>query len=277
MNCTFKILILFLMKSSNDINFSKFKRKNSVYVTPRMTKSYVHTPLSIENLKSEITKFDKEIESLSTKNASSRGKCSKYIKNIEAITKGLDKNIDMLTETNDNLEITNCDLRDLINRQNALMIQLSLLYRELESSGVDLKKFENVDYNFLVRINGEEIPVKDHSINDEIRDIINRYEYFSGCRSYDEFLKRCQMLVEETSTNHHHAIPKFKCKNYQEKIDKLNEYNEKMHAKLAEEMNQLVLEKDNIQRNFNYSKYGDKYKIENYITAKEIDDDIFSF
>ncbi|OHT16729.1 hypothetical protein TRFO_12989 [Tritrichomonas foetus] len=250
--------------------------KLSKRITPKTARVKYQNHSTLQLLKSDINKYSLEIDALSEINTESRNECNTLVENIEAISKGLNHNIDMITETNRKLERSNAKLNYSIDRQAYLIKKISSLYRDLSLSGIDIKKFDNVEFDLIVKLTGKEYKVKNFDINESIRKMINQTPYFKGVKGHEDFLRRCSSLVKD-SNEVIFRLPKFTGNGYQEKINKLKAYNEEMHAKIAEEINELSYEKDRIvnQASTSNSKIPNSKKYLDILLSTN--DDLYAF
>ena len=209
------------------------------YITPRKT------PEEFNNMISTIESITAEINEYAEKNMKNRQEFSKLIKDMEAITKALNHNIDISEEVNRNIEAENQQIQEYIDRQEQLKDQLIESYYNYCQRGVDLRKYKNINYDFLVSLAGEDFPRKTVDTNIQLRKIAKSEPYFEGCRTNKDFLERCKQLLNDTASVNPYIIPKTKGLSYQEKISKLQLYHDQVHAKLANELKRLSSERDN--------------------------------
>lgn len=225
----------------------------SHFSTPNTHRISSKSPEDLSNLINDIDNLAIEISEYAEKNANARLKCKELEENIEEITNELNQHIDESEKANQNLEMEIQKIQAKIKNQENLKDQLIDYYERLASQGIDLKKFQGVDYDLLVFLAGGEIPIVDE-LNSEIQMIISTEPFFQNCRTNEDFINRCSDLVQEASNSNSIAKPSTKGTNYEELILKLQQKHDQKHAEIANEMKILSQERDELLKEIKYIK-----------------------
>ena len=225
----------------------------SQFSTPNTHRISSKSPEDLSNLINDIDNLAIEISEYAEKNANLRLKCKELEENIEEITNELNQHIDESEKANQKLVTEIQQVQNKIQNQEKLKDQLVDLYESLASQGINLQKFQNVDYNLLVFLAGGEIPVEDE-INSEIQMIISSEPFFQNCRTNEDFISRCSDLVQEASNSLSVTKPSSIALNYEELILKLQQKHDQKHAEIANEMKMLSQERDELLKQIKYIK-----------------------
>lgn len=225
----------------------------SQFSTPNTYRISSKSPEDLSNLINDIDNLAIEISEYAEKNANLRLKCKELEENIEEITNELNQHIDESEKANQKLVMEIQQVQNKIQNQEKLKDQLVELYESLASQGINLQKFQNVDYNLLVFLAGGEIPVVDE-LNSEIQMIISSEPFFQNCRTNEDFINRCSELVQEASNSLSVTKPSSIALNYEELILKLQQKHDQKHSEIANEMKILSQERDELLKQIKYIK-----------------------
>lgn len=204
--------------------------------SPRSTADYQDLINDIEDLSAKINEY-------AEKNVIARTKYKELETQVDAITNALSQNVDILNEENRKLELRNQEIQTKIEIQEDLMRKLVLVYKDLATKGVNLKRFDKVDYDLLVHLAGYEIPINEEELNSTIKKITLYEPFFQFCHSNQQFLNRCADLIQMVSDQSAIQIPEPSHLSYEEKILRLQFFHDQTHAKIANEMKNLAAER----------------------------------
>ncbi|OHT13429.1 hypothetical protein TRFO_16415 [Tritrichomonas foetus] len=251
------------MRSPEEIHSShdfRLLMKRTPFTSPKLSISPKKSQSDFDNIINDIESISLKIDAYAEKNLKYRLKMNKLSQQMEAITKALATNIEILEEENQVIEGKNQKLRDLVDKQELLKGQLVEYYHELCDQGVNLKDYKNVDYDLLVNLAGCEYNTNLAVTNKEIRKIVETQAFFNGCDSNKAFLDRCFNLVDAAVCPNHYEKPTTKGLSYLEKIILLQDYHDQTHARIANEVKVLGLKRDELLKEIKFIKKQNRKK-----------------
>ena len=237
------------MSISNSSSHSFFKLNPTPKSSRDDSKKLKHTQsyVSVDMMQIQIERYIQEIDEISQENANARIECLELEKDVDAIAKALDKNIDILTEANEALSNEIAELQDEINEKNRWILKIKSIYKRLLKNNVYFEKYGGLDFDFLNKIcdNHHSLNISDHHIP-TLRRFAKETPYFHHCNTKEEFIKRCSQLVQDIQKAREKTEQD---QGYAEKIRNLKQHNDMMNAKISKEISSLSFEKDHLLKN----------------------------
>ncbi|OHT07881.1 hypothetical protein TRFO_23745 [Tritrichomonas foetus] len=262
-----------MLNSSSQAIF-RLENTSSLLSTPRSKLKHTKSWVSIDVIQLEIQRCMKEIEDINFENAKARQNCSEREREISAIVKALDKNMDFFTETIDSISEENQEIKEKIEIQNELIWKIKILYEKLVNSNTTFDENCGLDFDFLTSISDSHASFSSNNHHEiTLKQYAHETPYFHNCHSKEEFIDRCLQLnrdvdaIRNKKPNYNNQLKK-----YAEKIRELKQQHDAIHANLAREISQFSHEKDKLERQIKSMKARNEIeKSSSLIQSRNID------
>lgn len=214
---------------------------------------------SAEKIKSRILESEMDLDKIIKDTLAIKSSISQHQRDIEAISKATRSNIDILKPENDLLEEEIHELserldskHDLIMKFKSMMMKNDNVFGGISDEVRDfVEDYECTDYD---EESGYDFHLRNQSIiNEQFKDVVDKYRYFRNCNNNVMFLQRCKDLVEE--------VRKIKTEdnflennNIQRKLQKIQIEQTLKQSKLAQKLRELEEEKQNLLKTYEYMK-----------------------
>lgn len=152
----------------------------------------------LEKTKDEIDTYNDDLEKLSTYNLKLRKKEKKLGDQLDVITRALEKNVSTSSEINRKIEEENEEMMEEIRRRKEQMdIVKPLIDKCLAMNPTIFQDNGNLEI-LLNQVRQKEISQNyAFSLDPLLNKILPGIEYFRDCKTNNEFLERCKLIMNE--------------------------------------------------------------------------------
>lgn len=152
----------------------------------------------LEKTKDEIDTYNDDLEKLSTYNLKLRKKEKKLSDQLDVITRALEKNVSTSSEINRKIEEENEEMMEEIRRRKEQMdIVKPLIDKCLAMNPTIFQDNGNLEI-LLNQVRQNEISQNyAFSLDPLLNKILPGIEYFKDCKTNNEFLERCKLIMNE--------------------------------------------------------------------------------
>ena len=203
---------------------------------------------------SDIAETQTKIKEISSKNTEAHKKCIKLQHSLSSMTAALDKNIDFLQKVCKMQKEENEQMQEKLQHKTEIAEKIQMLLDKCANSGVDVNKIPGLDIKTLSEYFIIRPPVDEGvQLDPTIKTIVDSNSLFSGINTNEEFVDKCIELKDEAMR----PFPKSflesgevseKVLTLRKQLAELQQNNSTTQARMAREMNDLLLEKQSLQK-----------------------------